>query len=139
MQMTIQEGSNYFRGLLLLIRKDHKVTDEEIAIMMRVGKSLGFAKSFCETAINDILDNKYILDKPPIFSQMEIAKKFITHGLIIGHCDHKIHVNEERWLQIIAEANEIDNGWFLREQQRIDHARETNELDFDDLVVEYLK
>ena len=139
MQMTIQEGSNYFRGLLLLIRKDHKVTDEEIAIMMRVGKSLGFAKSFCETAINDILDNKYILDKPPIFSQMEIAKKFITHGLIIGHCDHKIHVNEERWLQIIAEANEIDNGWFLREQQRIDHAREHNELDFDDLVVEYLK
>ena len=139
MQMTIQEGSNYFRGLLLLIRKDHKVTDEEIAIMMRVGKSLGFAKSFCETAINDILDNKYILDKPPVFSQMEIAKKFITHGLIIGHCDHKIHVNEERWLQIIAEANEIDNGWFLREQQRIDHARETNELDFDDLVVEYLK
>jgi hypothetical protein len=59
--------------------------------------------------------------------------------LIIGHCDHKIHVNEERWLQIIAEANEIDSGWFLREQQRIDHAREHNELDFDDLVVEYLK
>jgi hypothetical protein len=139
MQMTIQEGSNYFRGLLLLVRKDHKVTNEEIAIMMRVGKSLGFAKSFCETAIMDILDNQYILDKPPVFSQQEIAKKFITHGLVIGHCDHKIHPNEERWLQLIAEANEIDSGWFIREQQRIDHAREINELDFDDLVVEYLK
>ncbi|MDP1676084.1 MAG: hypothetical protein Q8L88_04400 [Bacteroidota bacterium] len=139
MQMTIQEGSNYFRGLLLLIRKDHQVTNEEITLMMRVGKSLGFAKDFCETAIADILENKYILDKPPVFSQLEIAKKFITHGLIIGHCDHKIHPNEERWLQLIAEANEINNDWFMREQQRIDRARENNELDFDDLVVEYLK
>jgi hypothetical protein len=139
MQMTIQEGSNYFRGLLLLIRKDHKVTVEEIALMMRVGKSLGFAKSFCETAITEILENKYILDKPPIFSKQEIAKKFITDGLIIAHCDHSIHVNEERWLQLIAEANEIDSEWFLQEQKRIAQAHENNKLDFDDLVVEYLK
>lgn len=139
MQMTIQEGSNYFRGLLLLIRKDHKVTDEEIALLMRVGKSLGFAKSFCETAVTDILENRYILDKPPAFSQQEIAKKFITDGLIIGYCDHKIHANEERWLRSVAAENKITNDWFLQEKERVEHAYENNELVFDDLVVEYLK
>ena len=139
MIMTIQEGNNYFRGLLLLIRKDHKVTDEEVALMMRVGKSLGFAKSFCETAISDILENRYILDKPPVFSRHEIAQKFITDGLIIAQCDHTIHANEEQWLRLIAEANEIGSEWFLHEQKRIAQAHENNTMDFDDLVVEYLK
>ncbi len=139
MQMTIQEGSNYFRGLLLLIRKDHKVTDEEIALLMRVGKSLGFAKSFCETAVTDILENRYILDKPPIFSQQEIAKKFISDGLIIAQYDKEIHVDEERWLRSVAAENKITNDWFLQEKERVERAYENNELVFDDLVVEYLK
>lgn len=137
--MTIQEGSNYFRGLLLLIRKDAKVTNEEIELLMRVGKSLGFAKSFCETAVTDILENRYILDKPPVFSQQKIAQRFIHDGLIIGYCDHKIHANEERWLQSVAAENKINNDWFLQEKERVEHAYENNELIFDDLVVEYLK
>lgn len=137
--MTIQEGSSYFRGLLLLIRKDHKVTDKEIALLMRIGKSLGFAKSFCETAIADILENKYILDNPPVFSQPEVAKKFISDGLIIAQHDEIIHRNEERWLQLAAEENKISIEWFLQEKERVERAHENNELIFDDLVVEYLK
>jgi len=139
MQMTIQEGSNYFRGLLLLVRKDQRITEEEVALLMRVGKSLGFAKDFCENAISDILDNKYILDKPPIFSQQEIAKKFITDGLIIAQYDHEMHVNEERWLRLIANENNISREWFFQEKERIERAHENNELIFNDLVVEYLK
>lgn len=139
MLMTIQEGSNYFRGLLLLIRKDQKVTDEEVAIMMRVGKSLGFAKSFCETAIADILENKYILDKPPLFMKQEVAKRFITDGLTIGYCDHEIHVSEEHWLRSVAEENGISTEWFYEEKQRVYMAHRNDELKFDDLVVEYLK
>jgi len=139
MQMTIQEGSNYFRGLLLLIRKDHKVTDEEVVLLMRIGKSLGFAKSFCETAIADILENKYILDKPPVFSRQEVAKKFISDGLIIAQYDKAINIGEERWLQLVAEANKITNEWLLQEKERVERAHKNNELMFDDLVVEYLK
>lgn len=137
--MTIQEGSNYFRGLLLLIRKDQKITNEEVALLMRVGKSFGFEKSFCENAVVDILDNKYILDKPPVFSQLEIAKKFITDGLTIAQYDHEIHVSEERWLQIIASANNIPKEWFYQEKERIARAHDNNELEFDDMIVEYLK
>ena len=83
MNISIVDGSNYFKGLLLLIRKDRKVSESEIHLMQRIGKILGFEKEFCDTAITDILENTYIQDEIPLFSTKELAEKFIKDGLSI--------------------------------------------------------
>ena len=62
MKITVIEGSNYFRGLLLLISKDRKLTEPEIILMKRIGKALGFEKDFCNDAIHEILENKFVLN-----------------------------------------------------------------------------
>ena len=84
MDITILDRSFYFKGLLLLIRKDHKITDSEIELMKYIGKILGFEPSFCDNAIQNILENKYILDETPIFSTKEIATLFIKDGLYLA-------------------------------------------------------
>ena len=75
MKISVPDASNYLKGLLLLIRKDRKISEEEHELMARVGKNLGFEKNFVENAIHEILDNKYITVIPPEFSSREIAEK----------------------------------------------------------------
>ncbi len=114
MHISNLEAGNYFRGLLLLIRKDHKIFEEEKALLMQFGKSFGFAPSFCLDAINDILENIYISDSPPVFSSMQVAKSFIKDGFTLACCDSEFHPNEEQWLRSVAQLNGIDEHWFYR-------------------------
>ena len=95
MKITVLDGSNYFKGLLLLIRKDHKITESEIQLMKRIGKTLGFEPKFCDNAIHEILENKYIVDVTPEFSTKEIAIKFIKDGLTLAFSDNEAHPSEE--------------------------------------------
>jgi hypothetical protein len=134
MHITLQEGSEFFRGLLLLIRKDQKITDEEKSLLMRIGKSLGFAPSFCTTAIAEILENKYVSTNPPVFSDKKIAENFINHGLIISFSDNEIHRNELQWLQLVANSNGIDNAWVQQEKEKLILAHNKKKKDFDDLI-----
>jgi hypothetical protein len=52
MTITVKDGSEYFRGLLLLIAKDHRITEEETTLMKRIGKTLGFENDFCDNAFS---------------------------------------------------------------------------------------
>jgi len=113
MTIDVKDGSNYFRGLLLLIGKDHQITEREHALMMRIGRSLGFEAEFCDTAIRDILDNPFMNDEPPRFSAGELAEKFIRDGLVLAGADEEIHAAEAGWLRAVAEANGIDAGPLL--------------------------
>ncbi len=108
MKIGVMDASNYFRGLLLLIRKDRKTTEREIDLVKRAGKSLGFEKEFCSNAINDILENQYIVDEPPRFSSKELAAKFIKDGISIACADDDFDSREEAWLEHTAEQNGID-------------------------------
>jgi len=101
------EASNYLKGLMLLIRKDHRITETENILLMRIGKSLGFDPEFCENTIKDILNNKYVEDSPPVFSNKELAEKFIKDGLAVVFSDNNIHPEEENWLIAVAEKNGI--------------------------------
>lgn len=113
MKISLIDRSNYLRGLLLLIRKDHTISGPEKDVMMRIGKALGFDKEFCERALHEILDNKYIEDEPPGFQLREVAEKFIRDGLTVGLCDHEVlHTHEEEWLRRTAEKNGLDAEWF---------------------------
>jgi len=138
MKISVIDASNYFKGLLILIGKDRKIADPEIALMQRIGKSFGFEKVFCDNAIRDILENKFILDVPPEFSEKELAKKFIRDGLMLAASDNEMHPSEIEWLLSIAEKNGIDAEWFDKERQRREKGSDVaGVLEVDGLTVEY--
>jgi hypothetical protein len=112
MNVSIVDGSNYFKGLLLLIRKDRKISDSEIILMQYIGKMLGFEKEFCDNAIRDILENEYIEDTPPRFTTKELAEKFVKDGLAVAFSDRECHPSEEAWLKNAAIHNGLDEAWF---------------------------
>lgn len=119
-KISLIDRSLYFKGLLLLIRKDAKISDPEVILMKRIGELLGFETEFCDTAIRDILINEHIVDAPPVFSTSEIAKRFIRDGITISHCDHDIHPMEWNWLESVAKVNQLDFQ-LLFDQWKKDH------------------
>jgi len=138
MNIPVIDSSNYFKGLLLLIRKDKKITEPENIIIQRVGKALGFEKTFIEEAINEIINNKYISNEPPVFSSLELAEKFIKDGLILAASDKKIHPLEEEWLLAVAGANQIESSWYFKEKNSLLQLKyETIHLGADELNVKY--
>lgn len=138
MNIPVIDGSNYFKGLLLLIRKDKKITEPEHVIMNRIGKALGFEKKFIEDSINEILNNKYISDEPPVFSSRELAEKFIKDGLILAASDKEIHPREEEWLLTVAGINKIERAWFFQEKNSfLKMQYHTIKLGAEDLDVNY--
>lgn len=139
MKITVREGSEYFRGLLLLISKDRRISEPEMNLMKRIGKALGFEKDFCENAIHEILENKYVPCEPPEFSTSELAKKFIKDGLTLAGSDSEIHPFEEEWLTSTAEKNGLGVEWFVRERDNTANRRRDPDahLEVEDLSVEY--
>ncbi|MFN0158157.1 MAG: hypothetical protein ACKVRP_08825 [Bacteroidota bacterium] len=137
--ITVREGSDYFRGLLLLIRKDRKISEPEIILMKRIGKALGFEKDFCDNAIQEILENKHVSIEPPKFSTNDLAMKFIKDGLMLADSDNEIHAFEEAWLKTTAENNGIDVEWFIREKEIAAGKRRDldDHLAMDDLTIEH--
>jgi tellurite resistance protein len=138
MKISVLEASNYFKGLLLLIRKDRKISQIETELMKRIGKTLGFEKEFCDGAIRDILANEFIEDTPPEFSTKELALKFIKDGFSVAFADNEFDPSEEQWLRFTAERNSIEPEVFSREQE-IAAKRMTSlvHLEVDDLTVMY--
>ena len=139
MKITVIEGSNYFRGLLLLISKDCKISEPEIILMKRIGKALGFEKDFCNNVIHEILENKFVINEPPKFSTIELAKKFIKDGLMLANSDNEIHTFEEAWIKSTVEKNDIDIEWFLQERENAAIRRRNldEHLEVDDLTIDY--
>lgn len=118
MEISAVDASNYLRGLMLLIRRDRKVTQSEVDLIMRIGKALGFEEEFCRQSVEGILENEYIREQPPRFSRQELARMFIRDGLLLAYSDQELHPLEEEWLRLIAELNNLDLQWFFREQQK---------------------
>ena len=136
--MSVQDASNYFKGLLILIGKDRKVLEPECVLIKRIGKALGFEKEFCNSAVQDLLENTYIIDTLPEFSSQEIAKKFILDGLTLAASDGEIHIMEEEWLQSTAENYYLDDNWFQEEKLRaIARIVPPKQLEAETLTVEY--
>jgi len=118
MNIPIVDASNYFKGLLLLIRQDRKVSDSEVELMKRIGKALGFEKEFCEAAIAGILENEHVSHQPPKFSSRDLATKFVQDGLVLALSDNELHPSEIEWLKLAAELNGLDLQWFVKEQEK---------------------
>lgn len=140
MNISAIDASSYFKGLLLLIRKDRKVTESEVQLMKRIGKALGFEEEFCDQAIKGILENEHVRDQPPKFSSKDLATKFVQDGLVLAFSDNEIHQSEEEWLKLVAELNGLDAQWFV--QKRLQTVKELvphPHLEVENLTVAELK
>ncbi len=129
MEFTWKDKSNYFKGLLLLIGKDFIISPEERQLLTSVGKKLGFAKSFIEDSINNLLDNKFIIDEPPEFGNEIIAKSFIKDGILLAMSDNEIHPSELEWLKEVVNNNNISSDWFNNELKHIIATEDKSKLD----------
>jgi len=140
MKISVLEGSEYFRGLLLLIARDRAVAEPEAALMMRIGRTLGLEKEFCEGAVREILENSHVSSDPPVFSSPVLARMFIRDGLTIAAADRAVHEAEEEWLRLAAQRNGVGADWYEAERDAALAAmpRQGSRLELDDLVVEYL-
>ncbi len=136
MDITVIQASEYFRGLLLLIRKDLKTTQPEIDLVKRIGKSLGFAEEFCVNAVSEILENPFIVEEPPLFSSKELAIKFLRDGVSIALADGEAHPREQQWLRSVSEKNGLDPG-ILSEELAKARGAPGAPLEAEDLVVRH--
>lgn len=109
--LTVIDKSNYLRGLLILAKKDNRLIENEKNIIRDAAKRMGFSKDFYEETLRNLMNNDYILEKPIIFSNQEIAKLFISEGLELAFSDNELCKNELGWLKEIANANEIPDEW----------------------------
>jgi hypothetical protein len=138
MKISIIDRSLYFRGLMILIRKDSEIRNEEKQFMMRIGAIMGFEKKFCKNAIDEIINNKNIRDLPPRFSNSKIAGYFIHDAIIISLADKEIHEAEIDWLKDVARTNGIENilNAYLKKltkgkKQEIENSLAANKLEWD--------
>jgi hypothetical protein len=138
MRIKISEGSNYLRGLLVLSRKDRKITVPEIRLIKHVGGALGYCPKFCADAIREILDNKYIRDAPPGFSSQLLAEKFVKDGLVLASSDNQVHPLEAAWLKSVVEKNRLCLAWYRQEVAReMSRNRHSSRLEVDSLAIAY--
>ncbi len=111
MNMTLQDRSFYFKGLLLLTRKDNVIADEEKTLLLHLGELLQFNREFCENTIRDVLNNPHFDEEPPLFSNRECAEMFLLDGIKMAFADNNLHKKEYEWMQEIAGKNSISADW----------------------------
>ena len=109
------DRSNYVKGLLLMIGKDKKITDEERDFLYVAAEILSFNKKFIESAVNELLENKYLGNEPPVFSQKQYAEAFLRDAIKLAFADNDLSSKEFDWLQSTAAANGLTNEWLKNE------------------------
>jgi hypothetical protein len=109
------DRSNYLKGLLLLIGKDKKITGSERDYLHNIGNTLGFDKKFIENAINELFENKYLGNEPPIFSLKQYAETFLRDAIRLALVDNDLGREEFDWLHSIAASNDFSDAWLNNE------------------------
>lgn len=135
----MKEKSNYFRGLLVLMKMDRRIDDAEKDLLIKVGKTLGFEKNFCTTAIKELLDNEFISEDYPLFTEENYAKSFIKDGLRLAVSDNDLNPVELHFLKKTLELNNLDEEWFRKEIKKLVNSNDYNNLDNELYVEQYLE
>jgi hypothetical protein len=111
MKIPMVTMSNYYKGLLVLSRRDRIIDVRERAFLIKVGKLLDFDRRFCEATIDELLLNSHISRSPIVFSNEAVMESFIRDALRLASADGCIHASELRWLQATAHANGKSDQW----------------------------
>ncbi len=128
MRISLIDRSLYLKGLMLLIRKEGEICDEERKMMLGIGDVLGFDGKFCEDTIKEILHNKYVVDEPPRFSTPDLARCFVRDGLRLSLANGEIHETELQWLTAVAYVNNVDD-WFHEDLDTVRSPRGWKDLE----------
>jgi len=111
MQIPVLERSKYFRGLLVLIRKDQNIAPRERELILQIGSLLDFDPRFCEAAIDDVMKNPNITDEPVAFSDPQTAECFVMDAIRLACPSYNVHPHELAWLKAVAQANGLSDAW----------------------------
>ena len=109
--MPLAVRSEYYRGLLVLSRRDRIIDDREREFLVRIGVILDFDRRFCEAAIDALLSNPHVTGKPVVFSDKAVIECFFRDAIRVAHSDGYIHPLERHWLKIAALANGKPKQW----------------------------
>jgi hypothetical protein len=115
MALPLKDKSEYFKGLLVLSRRDRVINDEERDLLIKIGGILDFDKRFCEATIDDLLMNTNISRDPIVFSDENLKVCFFRDALRMALSDGDLHPAEYRWLRQTAHAN----GWSKQKLDKI--------------------
>jgi hypothetical protein len=107
MGVPLIERGDYYRGLLVLIRRDRVIRVQERELMIQLGQALDFDKRFCERAMDDLLKNPHSKDAPMKFSSRETAENFMRDAIMLALVDGELHPKELSWLKAVANANSL--------------------------------
>ncbi len=118
MGISIKDKSNYLKGLLIIARKDNQLAANEKKIIRNIAIKLGFATDFYEDILKSLLANKYIVGNPILFSDIEIAKSFISDGLKLAYSVEVLADNKIEWIKKVASVNKIDEKWFQEKLEK---------------------
>ena len=127
MELTLQDKSNYLKGLLIVAKKDNQLTEPEKQIIRDVALKLGFAKEFYEDTLKSLLVNKYIADDPIKFSTVKIAQSFVSDGLKLAFSDLSTNDKELKWLKSTSVVNNIEEEWLA---EKIKRYKESSNIEF---------
>ncbi len=106
-EIPYKDRSEFLRGFLILMKQNKNVSEYEREMAMVIGKYFGFDKEFCKDSINSILENEYISDEPPLFSDNKIAEYFVTESCNILKQLHRLTDKELNWLWKTADINKL--------------------------------
>lgn len=110
-ELPLAIKSQYYKGLLVLLRRDRIIDDREKALVLRIGEIFGFDRRFCETAVGELLSNTNITREPIVFDDKIIAEHFLRDALRLALVDGELHPAEISWLRRVAHANGQTDEW----------------------------
>lgn len=111
MNLPLIVRSDYYKALLVLLKRDRVIHTRERELMIRIGEMLDFDRRFCEATINDLLSNVHITRTPVIFADENIKDCFFRDALRVALVDGEFHPRELSWLRRMARANGRSDRW----------------------------
>lgn len=109
------DKSNYLRGLLILIKRDRTVNEIEKVRIKELSKILGFNGSFVENALNELLENEYLIENPPKFKNHKLVEAFIKDAIKIAFFENVLNIYKLNWLSAFAIDNDLSKQWLFME------------------------
>lgn len=115
MNIPIIDRSNYLKGLFITAKLDKELTEKEKDILKKISDKLGFATDFFHETVRSLLINKYIIEEPIVFSNLEIAQSFIKDAVKLACVNGLVTDAEMDWLKKTADINKINSNFVEKE------------------------
>ncbi|MBU2447063.1 MAG: hypothetical protein KJ666_16040 [Bacteroidetes bacterium] len=107
-EITYKDRGEFLRGFSVIIRKNRSGIMDEKTMFLIIGKYFGFGEEFCEKSLEHLMINKYISEKPAVFSNELVAEFFIKNVTKIMSQTQSMSNETIEWLHQTAKINNVD-------------------------------